>query len=110
MLPTVHRLSAKEFPVVLQKGVRLHTEYIDVRYKKTAEPSHMGFIIGKAVDKRSSRRNRMKRQLSENVRLILKDHDPHTDAVFMVRKALPQDHTRVTAIVGKIMETLNPHV
>lgn len=110
MLPSVHRLSAKAFPLVLQKGTRIHTDTVDVRYTKTAHPSHIGFVVGKSVDKRASRRNRMKRQLSETVRQMLKDRDPRVDAVFIVRKPLPQDHGRVARLVQDVVAAIESRV
>jgi ribonuclease P protein component len=47
-------------------------------------------LVGKRVDKRASRRNRMKRLVRESVRLLLPAIGPGCDAIFLVNANIAQ--------------------
>ena len=99
MLPQVHRLPAKDFPSLLRRGIRLHTDHVDIRYVHHTDSTRIGFVISKSVDKRATRRNRVKRVLSEQIRLILLKNEPHIDAIFLIRKPFPEDEHLVRDLI-----------
>ena len=105
MLPQVHRLPAKEFPSLLRYGVRVHTDVVDIRYAKRMDTTRVGFIITKSVDKRATRRNRLKRVLSEQIRLTLGKRDPRIDAIFIMRKPISQDK-RISEVITPLFQSI----
>ncbi|KKW10896.1 MAG: Ribonuclease P protein component [Candidatus Gottesmanbacteria bacterium GW2011_GWB1_49_7] len=85
MLPSIHRLPKQEIPGVLRYGARVTDENIVLRYKKTKQTPRFAFVVSTKVDKRATARNRMRRVLSESVRLVIDGIAP-CDGVFTVKK------------------------
>jgi len=106
MLPQVHRLPAVDFPFLNRRGIRLHTDYFDVRYVAHIDITRIGIVIPKSADKRATKRNRMKRVLSEQIRHVLKQFDPHIDAVFVVRKPFVQDATEINEAIVTLFHSI----
>lgn len=85
MLPTQHRLTKmKDFEILVKEGKFVGGKFLNTkiwkidpekypRRKYTAEDLRIGFAVGLGVSKKAVVRNRIKRQLREVVRLMLKD-------------------------------------
>ena len=54
-----------------------------------------GFIISNKIDKRATRRNKIKRYLRNAARAVLKDIKPGTDVVVIVKSNFPYPYDRV---------------
>lgn len=84
MLPATRRLPKNEIPQVMRYGQRLDSEQLLVRYKKTNAAPRFAFVVSTRVDRRATRRNKIKRMLRDVAQTI---HAP-IDAVVIVRKSI----------------------
>ncbi len=85
MLRRENRLKRmKDWDILFKEGRFVVGEFITVKIWKidpdkylrrtyTAEDLKIGFVVSKKVEKRAVRRNRLKRQMREVVRLLLKE-------------------------------------
>jgi len=85
MLPTKYRLvKMKDFEILMKEGRFVNGNFLNAkiwkiepdkypRRKYTVDDLHIGFAVGLGVSKKAVVRNRVKRQLREIVRLLLKD-------------------------------------
>ncbi len=65
MLPSRYQLPTCEILHVLQQGIRINQDMLQLRYIKTTKtPSRLGILVGKTCDKKAVGRNRVKRQLA----------------------------------------------
>ena len=69
----------------MRGGLQVTSDAVALRYQKTSEVPRFAFVVPTKVDKRATQRNRMRRILSESVRLLLPDI-AGTDGVFIIRK------------------------
>lgn len=108
MLQPENRLTkVRDFNLLMKQGRWLKGDFIDLRYShlekiseeflpKRIEPSEfrkqlkIAFTVGLKVDKRAVVRNRLKRQLREVVRLLVKEHAIRTGnyILFVARKEM----------------------
>ena len=85
MLPTKYRLTKmKDFEILMKEGRFVNGKFLNAkiwkiemekypRRKYTTDDLRIGFAVGLGVSKKAVARNRLKRQLREVVRLLLKD-------------------------------------
>ena len=90
MLNQTNRLKkVRDFNLLMKYGHWVNGEFLDIKYLKLAkfvayfpkkeDPEtfkkqlRVAFSVGLKIDKRAVRRNRVKRQLSEAIRLLIKD-------------------------------------
>ena len=103
MLSSDHRLPKEEISPLLQRGMHIRSDIIELIYKKTTGVPRFAFIVSTKIDKRATRRNRMRRVMSESVRHLLAKIGA-LDGIFIAKKnfaALPQ--TEVEKIVGGLL-------
>lgn len=86
MLPTKYRLTKmKDFEILMKEGRFVAGRFLNAkiwkiepekypRRKYTTDDLRIGFAVGLGVSKKAVVRNRLKRQLREVVRLLLKDN------------------------------------
>lgn len=87
MLPKANRLPAPDVRLLLRKGKRLYSPMVQLIYGKNNLPvSRFAFIVSTKIDKRATARNRIRRLLSESVRLLLPSLAPEYDVLFIVRQ------------------------
>ena len=87
MLPKERRLvSDYDFRKVRRGGRKVSNTLFDFYYLPTGTPSRFGFVVSTKLDKRAVRRNRAKRILREEVRLLLPRIGSGFDFVFWARK------------------------
>lgn len=86
MLPKINRLPSREIRRVMQEGLKnASKDRVTFTLKNGLPVSRFAIIVGKAVDKRAVARNRIKRVLSESVRLSLANEKPGFDTVILLR-------------------------
>jgi len=88
MLSSKYRLNArKDFQAILKKGQTGHGRFFFIKYLPQVSPNSLfGFIVSTRIDKRSSKRNFIKRQLRDHIRLhILPKLTQNIKAVLVAR-------------------------
>jgi ribonuclease P protein component len=95
MLSYNNRLPAIDIPFVMKRGKRVACDGFTFIYKKRidtvpASSSRFAFIVSTKVDKRAAVRNRMRRILSESVRLQMGALPFAVDGIFVGNKNLLQ--------------------
>jgi len=90
MLPKQNRLQKeREFQRVFKSSRPINLEHFAIRVAKNlskAENIRFGFIISNKIDKRSTRRNALKRQLREISRSLILQLKPGYDVVVIVKR------------------------
>lgn len=85
MLPKVNRLPKQELRAVATRGVRAEGDGFTLRYRKSSETTRAAVIVSSKVDKRATKRNRIRRIMYQSIQGLLSRIAP-TDMVFIVRK------------------------
>ena len=90
MLPRENRLVRKpDFEKVKEKGEKFQSNLFGLLvYSTSNKTSRFGFVISTKLSKKAVKRNRVKRVLREQVRLLLPRIKPGFDVVFLGKKAL----------------------
>lgn len=104
MLPKINRIPSQAIPDILQHGLRIRGECIDLVYKKIRPPSRFTVIVSTKIDKRAVIRNRMKRLVREAIHHLLPSLKQSIDGVFIVRKKLPDNEIDVEKQIQKLLK------
>ena len=89
MLSKPHRIPSSELSTVMRFGKRMQMDTLSLIYARNAISAvRFTFVVSTKIDKRATRRNRMRRLMSESVRLHLHVITPGCDAVFVAKKGL----------------------
>jgi len=98
----------KDFERVFKEGRGFREDFLILRVaKNNAEKIRFGFIVSKKVSKKANVRNKIKRIISESIRLKLKINKlkPGIDAILIV---LPQiekkDFFKIDAVLEKLFK------
>ncbi len=119
MLPTKYRLTKmKDFEILLKEGRFVNGKFLNAkiwkiepekypRRKYTADDLRIGFAVGLGISKKAVVRNRIKRQLREVVRLMLKDgllkHGYHV--LMMAKKEIVgKEHGEIEKEVSELLK------
>jgi len=100
MLPRIHRLPSSEISLVMRSGKRIvgatiqlivQNNEVDVSrfVPQSGTPlgtSRFAIIISTRIDKRATRRNRMRRLISESIRHLIPRLTTSIDCIVIVRK------------------------
>lgn len=92
MLPKANRLTSDyDFRKVRRQGRKMKTPFFDLYYLPRGGPSSLavsrfGFVVSLKLDKRATRRNRVRRIFREEVRSLLPKTKKGFDCAFWVRK------------------------
>lgn len=113
MLDRAFRLTKKfEFQRVKKFGQNVVTPFFIFSFLQNPPgPARFGFIVSKKVDKRATARNRLRRLLSEVVRLFLAENNRlfpfesgGVDVVFIVRRgALGKSYAQISASLHPLL-------
>ncbi|MBI5732051.1 MAG: ribonuclease P protein component [Candidatus Magasanikbacteria bacterium] len=93
LLPKNRLKENREFVRILKSGLFFNSQKIRLKIAKNhLKVSRFGFVASLAVDKRATRRNKLKRQMREIIRLLLKERrlKEGWDAVFFLSKKLKE--------------------
>ena len=89
MLPHKHRIPSSELSSIMRFGKRVQTPGLSMVYRVlTISHSRFAFVVSTKIDKRATGRNRMRRLMSESVRLHTQEIKPGIDGVFIAKKGL----------------------
>jgi len=101
MLPRKNRLDLKkEFLQIKKRGEFVKGKFFDFLFQKQQstfsgqasamifQPPAFAFIVSKKIDKRATKRNRIKRLLSEVTRSFLPEIQPGIKGVFLAKKEI----------------------
>lgn len=118
MLPSSNRLLSKDIPLIMKTGLRIRVPGMEVIYfihqTGTRFVPHGGIvlagprfaiIVSAKVDKRATRRNRMKRLVREALQNLLPVMVEGFCAVFVVRSRLPDTGEAVRALIHNALDT-----
>lgn len=99
MLPKKYRLTSDyDFRKIRRKGRSIRTPLFNLNYLvvKSNTPTRFGFVVSAKIDKRATKRNRVKRVSSEAVRDLLPQVKSGFDVVFwMKRGSLEADSKKI---------------
>jgi ribonuclease P protein component len=95
MLSKQNRLSSVVIPVVIRTGKRVFTDTFQMTIVANTLPvSRFSFIVSKKTAKHAVDRNRMKRIISESIRLRLLEIKPGFDCVIVAKKNFSSSNTK----------------
>lgn len=105
MLPKENRLKRKkDIERVFKRGRGFKEGFLFLKIaKNNLRVSRFGFIVGKNLSKKATVRNRVRRKISELVRMNLKDIRQGIDAIFI---AFPGAEKEEFSGVGKTIDKL----
>lgn len=105
MLPRKNRLKKKkDFERIFKEGKGAREDFLFLKLvKNNFGFNRFAFVVGKNVSKKAIIRNRLKRRISETVRLKLKSLKPGIDGVFI---ALPGLEKKDFWQIGKTIEKI----
>lgn len=79
----------KSFALVLRKGRTIKGKFLILKFiENSLKKSRFGFIVSKKISKKATDRNKLKRRISEIVRIKIKEIKKPIDAVFIARKGI----------------------
>jgi ribonuclease P protein component len=121
MLPKKNRLDLKkDFFQIKKDGQVINEKFFNFlfqikkptnnRHPLTSifQPPAFAFIVSKKIDKRTTKRNRIKRLLSEVIRGFLPQIRPGVKGVFFIKKeALEKNFAEIKAEIEKIFKKQN---
>jgi ribonuclease P protein component len=96
MLAKKHRLTRSEnFKKVEKEGVVLQTPDFGVAYidRKDEEPSRFGFVVSTKIAKGATDRNRIRRAMSEAVRITALEVRSGLDVIFLAKTSIVKSPT-----------------
>jgi len=105
MLPKANRLKKKkDFEKVFKEGKRFKEDFLFLKIRKNnLKVSRFGFVVGQKISKKAAIRNKIKRKLSELVKLKLPKIKTGIDGVFIVKEGLEnKDFWEMKEIIEKI--------
>jgi len=103
MLPKPHRIPSSDVRHVMRRGRRYDVGDISCRISQNDTARfRLAIIISSKVDKRATRRNRMRRLMSESVQHLLPRLKGGYDVVFMPKRGLPDEQEVVNEIVQHV--------
>lgn len=91
MLPKKNRLPSYLIPQILKKGRHFPFSWLTLIVSKepssrNKQPPRLAIIVPIKIDKRATRRNKIKRQLRQIIKTSLKKIKPGHNVVFLVKK------------------------
>lgn len=107
MLPEENRLQKeKDFKIVWKNGKSYISRCIIIKIRKNSRNiSRFGVIVSNKISKKSTKRNRLKRQIREIIRLKIKQIKPGFDCIVLARQGiLDRKYQEIDAEIIKILQ------
>lgn len=112
MLNKKNRLTKrKEFGYIYKKGKRVNSQYINLVYTSTKlQHARFGFVVSKKIGK-AYIRNKVKRRLSEIIRLDIDNISCEYNYVFVAKPGIDSlSYQQLEQEVGKLLNKLKPTI
>ncbi len=107
MLPKAHRLASSAIPEILRAGKTERIDGIDLRYVTSPDSVRFAVVVPKSADKRATVRNRMKRMISEAIRLLVQqDKVPGISGVVFIRRKQPQSQRDIAERIARAFDRI----
>lgn len=106
MLAKKYRLQkGKDFELVFKEGKNIDSEFLFLKSRKNnLKISRFGFAVGKKISKKSTARNRIKRRLSETIRMKLGKVKQGFDVVIIAKSGIVnKNYLRIDEVVEKML-------
>ncbi len=99
MLPFENRIKKKkDFEIIFKKGDIFHSEtMVSIFLKNELKETRFGFIVSKKVSSKAVSRNRIKRVLREQTRLMLDKIKKGFDIVVIAKKEISEKDSKTIA-------------
>jgi len=110
MLGSKNRLTSEsDISEVKRKAKRFNSKnFILLHLNNNKDSVRFGFLVSKKVSKLAVKRNRLKRQFREAVKLVLSDMRPGFDYLFIIkRQALDLDSKSIFSEVESALSSVN---
>ncbi|HCM82917.1 MAG: Ribonuclease P protein component [Candidatus Gottesmanbacteria bacterium GW2011_GWB1_44_11c] len=108
MFPKPNRLPSEAFTRVFRTGKRIHGEIFGVIAAPNSQPlSRFAVWVGVKIDKRATKRNRMKRLVREAVRHLLPTIKPGFDCIIIAKKNFSEKKGGVEHSLQELLTRLN---
>jgi len=107
MLPKINRLTKKkDFEGVFKKGEKIRGDFLILKLKENnLKESRFGFIISQKISKKAVLRNKIRRRLSEMVKIRFKKIRKGIDMVFVACPGLERKNFReMEEILDKVFK------
>ena len=93
MLPKTKRLSTAEVSKIMEKGKVHHSSLFSVRTLEMQGPSRMSAIVPNKISKLATKRNKLRRQIYETIRVIYPSIKSNTLIIVLAKpNALESKH------------------
>lgn len=87
MLEREKRLrKTRDFALLSQKGRVVYSPFFTLRFRKSEEPTKVGFVASTKIFKRAADRNRAKRRLRAALRALEPDWPKRFDLLFIAKR------------------------
>lgn len=107
MLPPSHRLAAPLIRDITRSGKRVREGSLEMVIKRnTLDVSRFAVVVAVSFDKRATARNRARRLVRESLRILLPVLPRGWDAIFFIRKGLPDSEKEVEVLVRNLFASL----
>ena len=113
MLPKAHRINKrKDFDTIFRQGGTVQDSFLAVRFlSNQGKSSRFGLIVSAKTAKKAVDRNRLRRQLSEVIRLNLKRIGPGWDFVLVGKaKLVGIGYNKIEAALLNLFKKKNLYV
>lgn len=96
----------KDFDLLKKKGKQVSTDLFNYVYlQEDTKRKQIGFVVSKKISKKAVARNKIRRRLSEAVRLLLPRIKPGVKAIFFVKQKIKNSsyqeiYDRVRDVIG----------
>lgn len=110
MLSKPNRLPAKAFSKINSRGDKIWGDYLFCQYMPIPSPAppQFGLIVSTKVSKKAVDRNRIRRLISENIRLKIKDIHCSVQAVIIAkRESIDKDYHILGRDIDKFIKKIN---
>lgn len=90
MLPKINRLTAnKDFNKVFKKGKGQGKDFLFLKsFKNNLQTSRFGIVVSQKISKKATERNKIKRQISEILKLEMPKIKKGVDVILLVKPSI----------------------
>lgn len=104
MLPKINRLPSPEIRILMRRGKRTSNNLLElITNTNQLRSSRFAFIVSRSIDKRATKRNRVKRLLRQAVANLLPQIRVNLDVIVVARsKQLLAEEASISGIVDEL--------